>query len=194
VFVRGGGIGIASGSCNAGTCTSNGGVGSTNTKGSMLFTPDGTDVYFQQTSTGFILKCAQTDTACAPATVVGVNQGAMSSMETFGGKLYWFNKGRDGFNEGKLFTCDLPACGTIKTVANGLDSPGNLVIDASGAYWLTSSGALVPDKLQHCPLPTCTGGAQDVLPAAQPGIHDLGSDPAFLYWVQGSKIVRLAKP
>jgi len=187
VFANGGGIGLVWTSCTAGTCTSpakNFGP----LKGTQTMTPTLTAVYFAYG--GNISRCLKTETTCTPTVIVPGE--SPESMVADGGSLYWIRKGRDGFNEGKLMQCvlstDCTVAANVKTIANGLDSPAELAVDASGAYWLTAGS-----RLQRCLPGNCPGGAQDFVPGALDTPHHLVATPNFLYWVEVTKIFRVAK-
>ena len=103
------------------------------------------------------------------------------------GRLYWLKPGRDGFAEGKLFSCDIPTCTASKVSAVGLDSPTDLLVDASGAYWLTKTA-----KLQRCAPNGCVGGPADFAgPLDNP--HSVVTDDAFVYRAEKTAVWRLAK-
>ncbi len=196
VFYNSGGNGLAWSSCaaNGGPCTAAHFLGSAGSaKGTTGFSADTTNVYFVDSMArgSAIATCLQTDTACMPAPLVAGPQSDVFTTAADGGKLYWIKRGRDGFTEAKLFVCDLPGCATPKPIAVGLDSPTELVVDASGAYWLTAG-----NKLQRCSPGGCAGGPQDFAgtPTALDSPHSLVADAAFVYWAEKSSVWRLAKP
>ncbi len=76
----------------------------------------------------------------------------------------------------------------MKTSAVGLDSPRELLVDLSGAYWLT-----VQNKLQRCAPNGCAGGPTDFAPSALDQPHSLVADDQFVYWAQKASVWRLAK-
>ncbi|CAN5925775.1 hypothetical protein BH11MYX4_BH11MYX4_39920 [soil metagenome] len=192
VFVNSGGFGLAWTTCNAGACTSPGKT--LGLKGTHGFVPAGPNVYFVDSTArgGAIAKCVQSETACMPTVVVPGDQTDVESLAFDNGTLYWIKKGRDGFTEGKLFGCSLASdctvAGNVKLVVNGLDSPTDLMVDASGYYWITAA-----KKLQRCLPGNCPGGAQDLVPVALDAPHSLTHDLSFVYWAETFKITRLAK-
>jgi hypothetical protein len=191
-----GGSGIGFSNCpptTPGTCAGTTALG-VNTRGTHAFTADADKVYFVDSATrgSTIATCAQTDTACVPATLVAGDNSDVDGVEVEGGKMFWIRPGRDGFNEGKLFNCDLPACtAPPKLVANALstspNSPRELRVDASGAYWITTTS-----KIQRCAPNGCLGGAKDFAgPLVSP--HALVTDGKFVYWAEKTSVWRLAK-
>jgi hypothetical protein len=195
VFYNSGGNGLGWSTCAAGggPCTAAHFLGSAGTtRNTQGFSADTTNLYFVDApSRGQgIATCAQSDTTCTPAVLVAGPQADVLTTATDGGKLYWIKKGRDSFNEGKLLVCDLPACTTPKPLAVGLDSPTELLVDVSGAYWLTAGS-----KIQRCAPGGCAGGAQDFAgtPTALDTPHSLVADDLFVYWAEKTAIWRLAK-
>lgn len=198
LFYSLGGSGPGVATCMNGMCATPTALGNGMTKGTHGFAVDATNIYFvDSVSRGStIARCAQTDTTCVPTPVVSGDQSSVQSVAAFNGKLYWITPGRDGFVEGKLFSCDLPGCATSKLLTGGLDlSPINsntipleeLYVDVSGAYWFTKA-----NKLQRCSLPDCMGGPHDFAgPLLQP--HSLVADDQFVYWAETSAVWRLAK-
>ncbi len=146
-------------------------------------------VYFIDATTrgSTIARCAVGDTACTPISVVPGDQSTVEGLALSGGKLFWLFPGRVGFIEGKLMSCDLPACTNVAPQATGLDSPSTLAVDANGAYWLTAG-----NKIQHCPANGCVGGQQDVIGGLDTP-HDLLTDGTFVYWAERTKISRVAE-
>jgi hypothetical protein len=190
---RGSGLGFSA-CLTPGACTTpSTEIGNPNTRGTHGFTADATYVYFIDSSSrgSTIARCAQNDAACVPAPIVPEDASEVQSVELEAGRLAWIRPGRDGFNEGILFTCDLPACTSPKRLANGLftspNAPIELRVDASGAYWITTA-----KKIQRCAPNDCLGGAKDfVVPLTAP--HSLVPAGKFVYWAEKTAIWRLAK-
>jgi hypothetical protein len=189
LFGETGGTGLFSTTCANGSCATPVSFFGTTTKGTHGFTGTAALLYFIDSATrgSNIARCAVGDTACTPISVVPADESTVEGLEIWAGKLYWLLPGRSGFIEGKLMSCDLPACATPAPQAIGLDSPSGLNVDASGAYWLTAG-----NKLQHCPANGCVGGQQDVL-AGLDTPHDVLTDDTFIYWAERTKVSRLAK-
>jgi hypothetical protein len=185
-----GGTGLFWSACANGSCATPA-TFFTGTKGIHGFIPAPlfNAVYFIDSSVrgSTIATCTIGVTPCTPASVIAGDASLVEALVVFNGKLWWLIPGRDGFMEGKLVSCDLPACGTVTPTAGALDSPKNLIVDASGAWWLTAGG-----KLQHCLPNGCTGGQQDVVPNLDTP-HDLLADDTFVYWGEKTKITRIAK-
>lgn len=181
-----------------GSCTASTALGSGMTRGTHGFAVDTTNIYFVDSSArgSTIAKCALSDTACVPTALVPGDQSSVASLAVDNGKLFWIQPGRDDFHEGKLLTCDLPACATVKLIAGGLDTspdstpnvPHNeLRVDSTGAYWFTRSM-----KLQRCLPGGCNGGPRDLAgPLVQP--HSLTADDSFVYWAEATSVWRVAK-
>lgn len=193
VYVNTQNNGLAWTTCAVGTCASPARL--LGLKGTHGFTAGANQVYFIDSAArgGSIARCAKTDTACVPTTIVPGDRSSVEALELHQGTLYWFEKGRDDFSEGKLLACslslDCSVAGNRKVLVNGLDSPVNLVVDTQGISWLTAKG-----KLQKCENTACTGGAKDVLPDAIPMARNLVTNQGFYYWLEsGNRIVRLAR-
>ncbi len=197
IFHFRGGSGIGYSTCDPatpGNCAGTTSFGSM-TRNTRGFTADATNVYFIDTQArGYVIAtCLQTDTSCTPAQVVAGDHSDLEALETEGGKLYFIRPGREDFNEGKLYTCNLPSC-TPQVIANGLSTnphttgfKNELRVDATGAYWLTTT-----KKIQRCAPNGCLGGAKDVIGPIN-GIHSLVLDASFVYWAEEKSIWRLAK-
>ncbi len=184
-----GGTGLFSTTCTTGACATPASFFGPLTRGVHGFAPTQALVYFIDAASrgGAISKCAAGDTACAPVILVPGDASLVESLSVFNAKLFWLAPGRAGFNEGKLLSCDLPACTTVAPQATAIDSPTGLFVDASGAYWFTAG-----NKLQHCAANGCVGGQQDlVLTLDTP--HDVIADDTFVYWAEKTKISRIAK-
>lgn len=190
VFVNTGGNGLAWTSCTAGACTTPGNL--LGIKGTRLLTPTPNAVYFVNSADTGIGKCLKTDTACVPTVVASGAFGDVATLAFDNGSLFWIKKGRDGFNEGKLFQCvlstDCTQAANVKTLANGLDSPTELVVDDTGAYWLTAA-----NKIERCLPGNCPGGPQELVPAGADLRHHVVIAQSFMYWVEVTKIFRTAK-
>lgn len=192
VYVSGGNTGLAWSTCSVGTCASP--AHTLGLKGTHGFVAGGNQVYFVDSAArgGTIARCSKNDTACVPTTIVPGDHSSVEALELYQNTLYWIQKGRDGFNEGKIYACTLTLdCSVIanqKVLVNGLDSPTELLVDAGGLTWITAGA-----KLQRCDNTACTGGAKDVLPAAIPGVHNIVTNAGFLYWAEPKRILRLAR-
>jgi hypothetical protein len=191
IFYNPGGSGLSYSTCaaGAGTCSAATQLGTATTRGTHGLTADATNLYFIDSAArgSTIATCAQSAAPCTPSALVPGDQSTVEGVVADGGKLYWLFPGRAGFTEGRLMACDLPACATPKPLANTLDSPVGLVVDAGGAYWLTAG-----NKLQRCLPNGCLGGPQDFAgPLDTP--HSLVADPAFVYWAEKTSVWRLAK-
>lgn len=185
-----GGTGICWSTCapGAGGCTAPTKLGSL-TRNTSGFSLRAGAVYFADAPSrgGAISRCQQDDPACTPTVLVPADNSDLSGMDIAGDKLFWTKPGRDGYSEGKLFVCDLPACAAPTTLAVGLDLPRDLFVDASGAYWLNAG-----NKIQRCLPNGCLGGAQDFAgPLDEP--HSVVADASFVYWAEKVAIRRLAK-
>jgi hypothetical protein len=177
--------------CTAGACT-NGttlGVGK-----SRPFTTDGSVTYYVNsgsatTLTGYILSCDLSVTGtCTPATVLATDVSSAADIQLVGSTLYWLLPGRDGYNDGRIRKCTVPGCATVTDLASSLNSPvKEMLVESTGAYVVNASNVI-----QRCVGATCTGGAQDwVTTATAPQM--LRSDASFVYWVDGTKVQRVAK-
>ncbi len=195
VIFNTGGTGLGSSICAlvpGGACTSP--ASFVGVKGTHGLTADATNFYFVDSALrgSTIAKCAFTEMPCVPTSLVTGDQSDVEGISVSDGHLFWIKPGRDGLNEGKLFTCDLPACSLPKLVANGLlTSPtvqNELYVDGSGAYWFNTSS-----KLQRCAAGGCIGGAQDFVAAALDTPHSIVSDSDFIYWAEKTSLWRLAK-
>lgn len=76
-------------------------------------------------------------------------QSDVEALAIEAGKLWWIKPGRDGFNEGKLLSCDRPTTDNelLRCLPNGclggaqvfvpgpLDSPHTIVGDPNFIYW-----------------------------------------------------------
>jgi hypothetical protein len=177
-----------------GTCTAATHIGSGSTRGTHGLVADATNVYFIDSSArgSTIASCAQTDANCVPTQLVPGDQSDVQGLAIDSGTLYWVKPGRDAFNEGKLFSCGLPACAAPKLTANGLFtsplSQNELFADPSGVYWFTTT-----NKLQRCLPSGCLGGAQDFAPGVLDVPHSIVSDLGFIYWAEKTSVWRLAK-
>lgn len=159
------------------------------TKGTHAFVGAANRMYFVDTvARGSVLaSCDLSDTACTPTPLVAGDNADVEYTAIENGRLYWLKPGRLDFNEGKLLSCDLPTCAAPKVGAVGLDSPIELIIDPSGAYWLTNKA-----KLQRCAPGGCAGGPTDFAgPLDAP--HSIVADDAFVYWAEKTSVWRLAK-
>lgn len=194
VFYNTGGSGVGWSSCLplGGPCSAAHFLGMGTSKGTTGFSADATNMYFVDSAArgNGIAMCAQNSTTCTPTVLVAGPQTDVLTTATDGGKLFWIKRGRDSFTEGKLIVCDLPACAAPKPIAVGLDSPTELLVDVSGAYWFTAG-----NKLQRCAPGGCAGGAQDFAGATTPldTPHSLTADDLFVYWSEKSSVWRLAK-
>ena len=189
VYALSGGSGLLWSACDAGACATPANHFGAATKGTHGFYPGVSNLFFiDATVRGSpIAKCLLGDTACTPAALVTGDQSLVEAVVAYGSKLYWLLPGRDGFMEGKLMTCDLPACATPTAQAGALDSPSGLLVDASGAWWFTKGA-----KIQTCAPNGCAGGQKDVAGPLD-GPHDLLADDAFIYWAEKTKVMKLAK-
>jgi hypothetical protein len=186
-----GGSGLSFSTClpGAGGCSGPTKLGTTTTRNTSAFSADAQHVCFVDALSrgGALSRCSTGDTACVPTVLEAGDHTDVTGTAIAAGKLFWTRPGRDGFNEGKLWVCDLPACATPKPLALGLNSPSDLMVDVSGAYWLTAAG-----QIQRCAPNGCLGGAQ-TLTETLVSPHSLVADEAFLYWAEKTTISRLAK-
>jgi hypothetical protein len=199
IFMNAGGSGIQWSQCQpqGASCTTPTSKLGTATRGTSLFAPDVAKTYFIQralgAATSAISWCANTDTACVPAVLVDnvTSTDDITGLVVRGQSLYWAKAGRDGFNEGRIRTCDLGA-GTCapKDVAVGLASPIELAADLAGnVYWITKD----PMRIQRCAPNNCPGGPQDLTPKLDQA-HSLTIDADFVYWAEKASVSRIAKP
>jgi hypothetical protein len=177
------------------TCQPNGGGCSAanrlgpNTRGTHAYSADATKLYFvDRVDKGSALaSCDQQDTACAPVELVPGDNADVPVTATLNGRLFWLKPGLAGNNNGRLISCEIPTCTTPKPGAVGLDFPRELLVDASGVYWLT-----LGNKLQRCAPNNCLGGPTDFAgPLDVP--HSIVADEAFVYWAEKTSVWRLAK-
>ena len=189
VFFNTGGFGLGWSTCQAGTCTAANRYGGT-TKGVHAFSAAATRSYFVDSATRLspIASCDHKDTACVPTPLLVGDNADVPATAVEGTRLFWLKPGRLDFNEGKLLSCDIPTCvPPAKVSAVGLDSPTELLVDASGAYWLTKGS-----KLQRCLPNGCVGGPTDFAgPLDVP--HSIVADDAFVYWAEKTSVWRRAK-
>lgn len=171
-------------SCGAGTCTDGTSLG---VGAYRPFVSNGTLEYYVDSSSGYILSCDLTVAGtCTPATVLATNVSSTLDLQIVGTTLYWLMPGREGFFEGKIRRCSLPACSAPSDLVNTLNYPREMVVDESGAYIINAA-----NMIQRCIGSDCLGGAQDWVSGTAP--RELRADSSFVYWVDGASVRRVAK-
>jgi hypothetical protein len=189
VFYNGGGIGLGSTTCGAGTCDDGASLGP---KGLRALSGDATRLAFVDTTENGhrLATCDITNGACAATPLVAGDFSTVQATQIHDGTFYFMLPGREDFFEGKLQACSFADnCANVATLSNGLDFPTTLLVDDSGSYWFSRAA----HKLQHCAPDTCTGGAKD-LATAPAAPRSLTADDKFLYWIAGGAVFRVAKP
>lgn len=192
VFITSGGFGAMWSSCaaNGASCPIN--KFGTETKPASGASGDSNYVYFLHGSSSTslsIARCARSAATCPTPEVVVDLAIAQDVPTTFvhGGKLYWLKRGRDGYTEGRLKSCDASGTCTAKDLAIGLNSPISLVVDDSGSYFVDAEL-----KLLRCAPNDCLGGAREMLPATA-GLHSVVTDDKFVYYATDTSVFRIAK-
>jgi hypothetical protein len=123
---------------------------------------------------------------CTPTTTLAMNMSAAIDIQELNGTLYWMMQGESGTQNGFIQTCQLPGCGTLSYLVKGLYTPTEFLVDADGAYWVTST-----PSIQRCQGSACSGGAQDLVTTGSP--HAVRTDTSFVYWADGNAVWRIAK-
>ena len=185
-------FGLGSLTCTAGTCTQNGNL---TVKGADTFTAGQNYEYYideyvaSSTHMGYMYRCDPTVMPCAPVTIDAQDLAAAVGMAVQGGLIYWMIQGESGTQNGYIQTCTSPGCANTTYLVKGLSTPSDLVVDADGAYWVTS----MPGSVQRCVGKRwCAGGAQTISTTAN-APHDIATDAKFVYWADGDTIYRVAK-
>lgn len=192
VYIVGGGVGLRWTTCTAGACVEPAHDLGIKSMHGLSF--DTTNVYFVDAASrgGAISKCAHTDNPCVPTPLVSGDASGVERVLVFENELLWIIKGRDDFSEGKIVSCNLPGgcVGSTPTpIANGLDSPVELAVDATGLYWINHAGVI-----QHCLPNGCPGGPQAFVAGPITTAHNLVLTDDAVYWGDAHAINKLAKP
>jgi hypothetical protein len=77
-------------------------------------------------------------------------------------------------------------------IAQGLDGPAQLLVDATNVYFSTSGGAAT-SALLVCPLAGCAGTPTVLATGAGSPIADIAMDATNLYWVSNFSLMSCAK-
>jgi hypothetical protein len=188
----------ASSSC---TLTAGGGPGTAHVPSAdssldvaRAFATDATYVYFFESINSFndfALDRCPNNASCATPDVLVASIFTPTILVAYNGKLYW-SQSKSG---DPITQCDLPACTTqTNFLAAMIGDPLGMAVDASGVYWMTTSG------IYTCPLTGCPAAGPTVVTSSiSGGSKELRVQDSSVYWlVPGSgtdgAIYRIAKP
>jgi hypothetical protein len=137
------------------------------------------------TSNGAELRTCSDMNGCGGLPIITASQQVTIPFRIRDNKAYWAT---GNLTNTQISRCSLTNCGAGTQLA--IDDPGGaeLAIDASSAYWLTSTGAV-----RSCPLAGCPPAGPITLATGRTGAKQLTLGPGFLYWIEGDTIVRLAR-
>ena len=192
VYANSGGNGLVTTTCAAGDCAKPGHLLGLKSTHGVAF--DDNNVYFIDATTrgGAISKCGNLDASpCVPTVVVSGDASAIEDLVLFGNRLWWLLKGRDGYNEGKIVSCDLATnctVGSPAAIVNGLNSPTQLAVDASGFYWLNGAGVI-----EKCLPGNCVGGPKPYISGPLADVHNFVLTDTAFYWADTHAFHKLAK-
>jgi hypothetical protein len=146
---------------------------------------DSTNVYVPEYQKGNILYSSLT----TPALQVAMNGLANPSGVYSSGSTVWATAVGATPGTGAIYTCPINTnCGTPTPVAAAQDGPGDIVVDASNAYWGNNQTATI----MRCAIGGCGGNPTPI--ASGTGTYvSLAQDSVAIYWTDKSGLYKVAK-
>lgn len=176
--------------CDPGDCAATKQQTKATTLGGPLLGGDvaGGTVYMKPSgmAIGSELRTCDEQRGCELPPILTNSQSVIPPFRVRDGRAYWLT---DGVHGGAVRSCSLTNCGSGTPVAAEEPEGIALAVDDSGVYWLTPAGSL-----RRCPLGGCRAATPLLLAHDRVNPTLLTLDAGFIYWVEGTTIVKLAKP
>jgi hypothetical protein len=127
---------------------------------------------------GAVWSCGVRGCNQTPKSVMRVDAGNpfLSGLDVQGSMVYAL-----GYYTAAIHACPTSGCAAPTTIAQNLDYPYDVRVDATNAYFLSANSGY----LGKCPLPSCLAGATRMTPGGPPAWFGLVMDDQYLYWYAG---------
>ena len=99
----------------------------------MNIAADVTNVYWPDSASSNVMKCAVTEFAAATPTFVS-GQSSPYGIAADGTNVYWTNQGTSA-NDGSVMRCAAGTCANLTVLASGQSAPQGIAVDATSVYW-----------------------------------------------------------
>lgn len=138
-------------------------------------------IYWTATESGYLFQ----NSKATGLDFIVSGQSFPGAIVTDNSNLYWVDRGNDGSSDGLVMKSDLAGKGAT-ALANGVNSPGQIAINAASVHWCTLDGGVYA---------VLKNGMEEGFIYAPPKVpadpcSSLAADEAHVYFAKGSTVYR----
>ncbi len=131
-----------------------------------------------------LVACSTATTPCTVSAPLATAVFLPGKVTAYGGNVYWWA----GKSADPLLACAATGCSNSPTtIVKPVDGVSELFVDASGVYWINTTGVL-----NKCPLTGCPGTGPTIITSGISGAKFLKVQGTSAYWLGTSAVYRIA--